>query len=50
MVIVAPFCEVIGELQARSVSVGVFKINHHELLVLIDRKEERRFAGRLEAQ
>lgn len=41
MVVVRPFAEVVGEFLARSVSSGVLKVNHNELLVLIRSLKER---------
>ena len=35
VVVVTPFCEVVGELKAWCIGVGILKVNDYELLVLI---------------
>ena len=42
MVIVTPLRKVVGEFEARCVGRGILKINYHQLLVRILRKQERR--------
>ena len=42
--------EVIGKLQPTCVCGGILKINHHKLLVFVDRKQKRRFATGLETK
>lgn len=44
VVVVAPFGEVVGELQAGRVGVRVFKVDDDELLVRIGGQQERRCA------
>ena len=43
MVVVSPFCEVIGEFMTRQVCSGVFEIDDYELFVLVGWFEQRRF-------
>jgi hypothetical protein len=44
VVVVAPFCKVVGELEAGGVRVGVLEVNDNELLVCVRRQEKRRRA------
>jgi hypothetical protein len=45
VVIIAPFCEVICELETRSVSRGILKVNDHKLLMGVLWKEQGRRGG-----
>lgn len=40
MIIVAPFCKVVGKLEAWGVRVGVFEVNDNELFVCVRGKQE----------
>jgi len=44
VVVVAPFGEVVGELEARGVCVGVLEVNDNQLLVRVGGQEKRRSA------
>lgn len=50
VVIIAPFCEMVCELETRGISGGVFEVDDDKLFVSIGWEEEGRFAGRFEAQ
>lgn len=50
MVVVAPFCEVVCEFEARGVAGGVFEVDHDELFVGVGGKEEGGFGGGEEAE
>lgn len=50
MIIIAPFCEVICELETRGVGGGVFEVDDDELFVGVSWEEKGRFAGRFEAE
>jgi hypothetical protein len=39
VIVIAPFREVVGKLQARRVCVCIFKVNHDKLFMFIRRKE-----------
>lgn len=40
MIVVAPFCEVICELEAWNIGIGVFEVDDDKLLVLVSRREK----------
>lgn len=35
MIVVTPFCEVVGEFIASEVGIGILKVNHNKLFMLI---------------
>jgi hypothetical protein len=44
VVIIAPFCKVIREFEARGVGGSVFEVDYNELFVGVGREEKRGFA------
>lgn len=50
MIVVAPFCEVVCELETRGICGGIFEVDDDKLFVGISWEEEGRFAGWFEAE